>query len=661
MKCIKCGAEIEENASFCDHCGAKQEVSSSGVMGDAIGQNTNVVPPIEKKNCNCEGKCNCDKKKIFIIAGVAIVVALIIVACFILFKSTSGEKDEKPENKPSNSNKEEHNYADIMEAYGKQAEEELAAKIASGEDFDPWDFESGKYLDYEISCFDSAIYPDGKIYLEGCTINDSEEEYSYGFNRGMGSSINGSLTFYFVDINGGDVSYEVPFAPHTKETVKCETDTCYLMDYDYFTPRVVIKEKTGKFRIYDYKTKKEIVAFDNGEKVLKVVQDVIIIENANKKQAVYYIPSKKITIDYGEYKFLVFDPMTGNVNTIGNHIVGSKGDENIIANLTNGKTVYKGEDYISLREGFAYLTQYIDEDYNYKMGLFDLKTEKQVLNNKYYNFLAATTHGEGYALVDENGTLKLLNLKGETVEEFIKVPRGYSKEGGFMGYGTFKKETGEFGVYLTYYQNHDGEGCVEYYYDFKNSKFHEDEMDFCGGYAKPVLYLYPTKPALINVTFQYPNMLTTTYPKFIDSWKVFAQPNGDLYDLKGNYYYALYWEENKNHEVDFSEGFYVTKDNAIGFLEEKLNIIGFNARERNEMIMYWLPILEKNGQSLVYFELTEEREYYNKLFINPVPDSLLRVAIHVKKVDRPTEIKEQRLRSFERKGFVAIEWGGVLY
>ena len=77
--------------------------------------------------------------------------------------------------------------------------------------------------------------------------------------------------------------------------------------------------------------------------------------------------------------------------------------------------------------------------------------------------------------------------------------------------------------------------------------------------------------------------------------------------------------------------------------------------------MYWLPIIEKNEHNLIYFELTEERDNFNKLLIEPKPDSMLRVAIHVKKVDGSQTIKEQKLDKFERKGFVAVEWGGVIY
>ena len=140
-----------------------------------------------------------------------------------------------------------------------------------------------------------------------------------------------------------------------------------------------------------------------------------------------------------------------------------------------------------------------------------------------------------------------------------------------------------------------------------------------------------------------------------------AYSNGDLYDKNNKYYYALYWDEKRYNEVDFHEGFYVENNNAIKFLEEKLNIIGLNDKERNEFIMYWLPILEKNEKSLVYFELTKEREISNKLIINPRPDSLLRLSIHIKKVNSKINIKEQILERFVRYGFTAVEWGGMTY
>jgi hypothetical protein len=218
------------------------------------------------------------------------------------------------------------------------------------------------------------------------------------------------------------------------------------------------------------------------------------------------------------------------------------------------------------------------------------------------------------------------------------------------------------GIYLIVQTDENGYSSgVEYYINTNTHEIKKYELKEIGGYAKPVLYLYPEKETNVRITFEHKDNLTTTYPKFNNEWKVLAKPNGDLYDENGKYYYGLYWEENSNHKVDFSTGFYVEKENAIDFLEEKLSIIGLNDKEKNEFIMYWLPILEKNEKSLVYFELTEERNDYNKLIINPFPDSILRIAIHVKKVNKKTNIKEEKLTTFKRIGFTAVEWGGVVY
>lgn len=178
---------------------------------------------------------------------------------------------------------------------------------------------------------------------------------------------------------------------------------------------------------------------------------------------------------------------------------------------------------------------------------------------------------------------------------------------------------------------------------------------------KPVLYLYPEQEEKVTVTFEHPENLLTTYPKYKSEWKVTAEPDGSLYDGNEKYYYALYWDEKNIPKEKFEEGFFVTKENAIEFLETTLTQIGLIPREQNEFIMYWLPILEQNEKSIVNYTLTEERQEENELMITPKPDSLLRVAINIKKVDKKVNIKEQKLPHFTREGFTAVEWGGSVY
>lgn len=201
---------------------------------------------------------------------------------------------------------------------------------------------------------------------------------------------------------------------------------------------------------------------------------------------------------------------------------------------------------------------------------------------------------------------------------------------------------------------------IEYYYNPSTKIVDKNVLDGVNGYEKPIIYLYPTTDNTeVTIEFEKPYLLTTTYPKYINRWNVIANKNGDLHDLNNKYYYGLYFEEKNTNDINFKEGFYVTKENAIEFLEEKLSIIGLNDKEKNEFIMYWLPILEKNEKNLVYFELTSSRENYNKLKVTPKPDSILRFSIHIKKVDKKVNINEQVLEKFNRVGFTLVEWGGV--
>lgn len=179
---------------------------------------------------------------------------------------------------------------------------------------------------------------------------------------------------------------------------------------------------------------------------------------------------------------------------------------------------------------------------------------------------------------------------------------------------------------------------------------------------KPIVYFYPEEEMDLTVKFPNEDRLLTTYPKYNDGWNIHLNKDGTFTTGDSDReYYAIYFDAISNYECKFDEGFYVTKDNAISFIEEKMDYIGFNNHEANEFMMYWLPILENNERSLVYFEQTEERNGESPLEFSINPDILIRTIIHIKKVDEEVNIPEQQLTHYERNGFVVTEWGGVEY
>ncbi len=176
---------------------------------------------------------------------------------------------------------------------------------------------------------------------------------------------------------------------------------------------------------------------------------------------------------------------------------------------------------------------------------------------------------------------------------------------------------------------------------------------------KPVIYLYPTKEEVIDVNLEYKGEITVTYPEYKDGWKVKARPDGTLKNLEDNKEYSyLFWEGISDLNYDISEGFVVKKEETADFLQEKLAYMGLTPKEYNEFIVYWLPILQENKYNLISFA-GEEYNQYAKLNISPKPDSILRVMMLYKPLDKPIEIKEQKLEEFNRKGFTVVEWGGT--
>ena len=177
---------------------------------------------------------------------------------------------------------------------------------------------------------------------------------------------------------------------------------------------------------------------------------------------------------------------------------------------------------------------------------------------------------------------------------------------------------------------------------------------------KPVIYLYPEDEEEVIVKLGKKENLTCTYPKYKDGWKVLAKPSGDLIELEtGKELYSLYWEGKNNVKHDLTEGFIVEGENAASFLEEKLEILGLNSKEKQEFIIYWLPELEANKLNYIRFETKEQIDEDMPIEITPVPDTIIRIMMVVKKINKPLDVKEQVLTSVERKGFTVVEWGGT--
>ena len=520
---------------------------------------------------------------------------------------------------------------------------------------------------YKISCKTKEAYDDGTVYLNECTANGIDIDASYGSKKtnvvkesGSATIENNSIIVYEYKTTLGK-TYSL-LQPSGNDYVKKTITTNKLESDDYAKPRIIgnkyiyYVEKDYKPQLKEIATDKKVAEKENYEYMLLFKEyDSFYDENyialfKDKKLYIYDLKNNKYVTNtaYDSLDLYILGcgttGPTYSLSTLtGRYITAQANGKVGVIDITNGKEIVPLKYTSMLKQDKLLIVSDGNRSY-----LYDFNGKEYLKNEDISNIYASVNNS--YALVNQKGKIKLVLINGTELYNFGELSiKGLHISSSDIDKVSFEVTTSE-----------KFDKCIDLKYDFTTKKGSSKE-GMCAGISKPILYLYPEKQEKVTVTFDNPEVLETTYPKYNGKWEVTANTDGSLYDKDGKYYYALYWDEQKVHPVDFKEGFYVTKNNAIKFLEEKLEYIGLSPKEQNEFIMYWLPILEKNKKSLVYFELTEERNSYSKINITPKPDSMLRLVIHIKKVDKKTSIKEQKLTKFTRTGFTAIEWGGTTY
>ena len=591
----------------------------------------------------------------FILIGVLLLLIIIIVAVVLLLRG--GKKEVTVVNADKEKELSSKKQEEIINGYGQAVEGVIGAYFKDQSVLLKFD-DASKLVDYKykVKCDTSVVYDDGKVYLKDCTINGKKTKYFYGEEQ-KEPEFNEKTSFkVYYDTKNKKASLD-----------KIEGAKTYIVDTGakYADPELLSKRDDLPYVLWvDEKYQAHVANYTTGKEVLGNItysncQPIknnsgytnYAVVTIGEKCAVYnFVTGEKITstiYDYARSFFgLGVSGPASSIPAIGDtdNIVLSKGNRNYVVDFTNGNTIIGDYGYFAVSGDYIIVA----DDYNSSSrDIFDFDG-KQYFKDQ-YDRIYDLVDGK-YLLVNKDSHVVLVNTKGTVLNDF-----GDDSEIGGYNFGIKYED----GVIFQLYKTDENNDCIEFIYS--KSKGSEKKSIMCGGIAKPILYLYPKKSTRVTVTFEHPEFLETTYPKFINKWSVTAKSNGDLYDDDGKYYYGLYWDEAKVHNVDFSTGFYVEDSDAIEFLEEKLEYIGLNDKERNEFITYWLPVLEKNKKSLVYFELTEEREGYNKIYINPKPDTLLRLVIHIKKVDKKTNIKKEVLTHTPRRGFTAVEWGGTTY
>lgn len=600
---------------------------------------------LEKKEKN-------NKKKKIIIIVLAVLIVLILATWSFLSWKESKEKEKIKEEVYKEEKLTEKEIEKKIKAYGEALE--IVLNVSYEKENKLLTYEEAVKLVHnseDISCNVHEIYEDRKVYLNECSYDGKKTKYSYGEKQEPKQIDEATAISVYVNKNSKTATLEKPVDISNYDVYIVNVGENYHSAELFGSTQYVLYYTYGRYHMTNYITGKEVFSELNPENIKVFIDDGIYDTSyvallINNKWGIYNIDTSRAAFSNVYDNIYVYYQGEEEINVINDlYVVAVNGDNSGIINYKNGRELipvkYKrlalGKNYLYVSDGNAYFV-YDFNGNSYLAGEFE----------EIYNITTGN-----YLIAKKNNKIVFSDITGRIIYDFGEATN-------IKNYYYSTEFDGKLLVQFSKLEKSNEFDCIEYSYEFTSKK--GDVVDaYCASVAKPILYLYPEKETDVTVRFSNPEILETTYPKFNGKWEVKAKSTGDLYDKFGKYYYALYWDEKKVHSVDFSEGFYVDKDNAIDFLEKKLSYIGLNDKERNEFIMYWLPVLEKNGKNLVYFELTEERESYNKLLISPKPDSMLRLVIHIKKVDKKVNIPKQSLSKFRRVGFTAVEWGGTTY
>ena len=401
--------------------------------------------------------------------------------------------------------------------------------------------------------------------------------------------------------------------------------------------------------------------------------------------------------DYGSYDydrinsleypgFLYFNNMT--FQSEGNKIFSSLEDPFFHPEkFDTYKKIYTdkiyGDVFQNTEDGGIYLKSPIGiaKVYSLKMDFFDGNTpqinwDNGVKNQDPFTYKGVGGCGSGSYADDVSSQVSLDELApagkintGEIVYEYKDKNAEYLKKwyqenidffknAGDIDGSKFNKNTS----YDSFVSNH----LVFFWKDSLGRLIRFVNTDYVFGYGcgKPVIYLYPEQTENISVKVTPTAGMTASDPIYKNGWNVIADSQSNILNLADNKTYPyLFWEGRGDSVYNIPQkGFVVAKENLNSFIDNKLAQEGLVQKEINDFKEFWIP--KMLGENKPYYFVTfVDRATIDKLApldINPKPDTTIRVLMDYKGLDNPIDVQGFDIKTPERTGFTAVEWGGVL-
>jgi len=187
----------------------------------------------------------------------------------------------------------------------------------------------------------------------------------------------------------------------------------------------------------------------------------------------------------------------------------------------------------------------------------------------------------------------------------------------------------------------------------------EYECDTCIMVYKPNIYIYPTEQIDLSVKLSFPlgGKVVTSIPEYGTGWNI----NVDTSGMINNSYSYLFYESTQPDIWQRNYGWIIQTDKLELFFRQNMADYGFNGREVDDFIEYWIPRLNDYPIYSIYPQVKSIIDDAIQLDLSVQPDNILRL-FYVIKGDNQIQDKltEPTIDKFKREGYFVTEWGVIL-
>ncbi len=176
---------------------------------------------------------------------------------------------------------------------------------------------------------------------------------------------------------------------------------------------------------------------------------------------------------------------------------------------------------------------------------------------------------------------------------------------------------------------------------------------------KPNVYIYPTENIDLSVKLIFPlgGGIVTSIPEYGTGWNVKVDTLGVINDT----YSYLFYESRQPDVWQRDYGWSVKTDSLEPFFRQNMAGYGFDGREIDDFIDYWIPRLTDYCYYSIFPQTKGVIDNVIQLSFSKQPENILRLFYVVKGQDMlQDQLKVPTIDVFDREGYFVTEWGVVL-